>query len=500
MKTGAVASENVTDLLLSQGRATDVAIIDTAGPHTYDDLRRAVGACMALLSGWNLSRGARIGLIGHNSFGWVASYLAVMRAGHTVVPYTTVLAPDEVAQRAEQVGCSAMLLDRTCAGRYASALLPETHVIEEISWPSGSMELPPAAPPAPEAALLFTSGTTGRPRAVCVGHENIAANTISIVEYLDLHRDDRMLVVLPFAYCYGASLLHTHLRVGASVRLCNTLTYPTSVLRAIAEDSCTGFAGVPSTYQLLLRASTFGSEPLPTLRHLQQAGGRLPTPQIQQVRAAQPQARLFVMYGQTEATARLSYLPPELLDTKLGSIGRGIPGVTLRVAGESGEDLPAGAVGEIRARGANVTHGYWEDPTATACKFVDGELRTGDLARADEDGFIYVVDRSEDFLKPWGHRVSSAEIEEAVLTLRDVTSAAVVGRPDEVAGEAVVLFCEVAMASAVGPDEILSHCRAVLPRHMVPHEVHVLDGMPLNAHGKVIKGDLRQRALAAATQ
>jgi acyl-coenzyme A synthetase/AMP-(fatty) acid ligase len=124
----------------------------------------------------------------------------------------------------------------------------------------------------------------------------------------------------------------------------------------------------------------------------------------------------------------------------------------------------------------------------------------GDLARADDEGYIYIVDRAEDFLKPWGHRVSSAEVEEAVLGMRDVTAAAVVGRPDRDAGEAVVVFCEVADTSSAGPDEILRHCRGALPKHMVPQEVHVVQGMPLNAHGKVIKAELRRRALAAAAE
>ena len=246
---------------------------------------------------------------------------------------------------------------------------------------------------------MFTSGTTAKPRAVRITHRNIQANTSSIIEYLDLSADDRMLAILQFYYCFGASLLHTHLRVGGSLALANSFVYPEVVLDLMVAAECTGFAGVPSTYQTLLRNSTFPKRQIQSLRKVQQAGGKLQTVLIQELVQAVPNGQVYVMYGQTEATARLSYLPPELLKTKLGSIGRGIPGVTLRVMNESGTEINPGEVGEIYAWGDNVSPGYLDDPEASAQKFVDGVLHTGDLATVDEDGFIYVVDRKADFIK-----------------------------------------------------------------------------------------------------
>jgi acyl-CoA synthetase (AMP-forming)/AMP-acid ligase II len=326
---------------------------------------------------------------------------------------------------------------------------------------------------------------------VRVTHDNIRANTESIVEYLGLRRDDRMLVVLPFSYCFGASLLHTHLRAGASLAVCDTGAFPESVVEMLRNERATGFAGVPSTYQMLLRASSFGSTALPDLRHLQQAGGRLPPAEIAEVAAAQPHARLFVMYGATEATARLSYLPPEELATRPGSIGRGIPGVRLRVTDEHGDDVPAGRVGEIRARGGNITAGYWNDAEATAAKYVDGELRTGDMARMDDDGYVYIVDRQDDFIKSWGFRVSSQEIEDVILEIPDIVSTAVVGRPDPDAGEAIVAFCTTRHGAEITAPAIARHCRSRLAKHLVPQEIRLIPQMPLNANGKVMKSALR---------
>lgn len=492
---------NVADELLAAGRAEDPFITHASSTFTYGDLRNAVATVTEQLRLRDLEPGSRIGLLSRNSLFWAAGYLAVMRAGHTAVPFPTVLTVDDIVNKARFVDCDTLLLESALRARFGEVTRHMTAVIDDqaalgATAARSGVELAPPAPPAPEAVLLFTSGTTGRPRAVRVTHDNIRANTGSIVDYLGLDRRDRMLVVLPFSYCYGASLLHTHLRVGASLCVCDTLTFPESVVTMMREEGCTGVAGVPSTYQLLLRASSFGSTALPALRLMQQAGGRLPPAEVREVAAAYPDARLYVMYGQTEATSRLSYLPPEEIESRPGSVGRGIPGTTLRVTDEAGQDVPVGVVGEVRARGRNVTAGYWRDPEATAARYAGDELRTGDMARQDEDGYVYIVDRQDDFIKSWGYRVSSQEVEDAILMLPTIVSAGVVGRPDRDAGEAIVAFCTPSPGASVTADDVARHCRATLGRHLVPHEIRFLDELPLNSNGKVVKSALR--ALAAS--
>ena len=490
---------NAGDLLLSRGAPDDLAIIDAGGRHTYADLRRAVAYQTQQLLAWRLEPGERVALLGANSLFWVASYLAVLRCGLTVVPLPPALTAADVADKMAHVGCASLLVDERLARRYGTVVEAASRVstsagVRELLSGTTDCPLPPAGPAAGTAVLVFTSGTTSRPRAVMVSHDNVVANTASIVEYLGLRRDDRMLVVLPFSYCFGASLLHTHLSVGATLVLCETQAFPETIVETIAAEGCTGFAGVPSSYQLLLRASSFESRPLPSLRHLQQAGGRLPVAHVQRVVEAQPHARLFVMYGQTEATARIAYLPPELLASKAGAVGRAVPGVQLRVTGDDGVELPTGSVGEIRVRGANVTRGYWQDDAGTAAKFVDGELRTGDFGRMDEDGLLHVVDRGDDFIKSWGYRVSSHEVEDAALELGAVAAAAAVGRPDLDAGEAVVLFATVRPGHELAADDIEAHLRVRLAKHLVPQEVRLLDQLPLNQNGKVVKTRLRELA------
>jgi acyl-coenzyme A synthetase/AMP-(fatty) acid ligase len=284
------------------------------------------------------------------------------------------------------------------------------------------------------------------------------------------------------------------LRVGARVALCNSFTFPETALDMMEREACTGFAGVPSSFQLLLRISSFKSRPLPHLRLIQQAGGKLHSVLLEELISSKPATEVFVMYGQTEATARLSYLPPADLPRKLGSIGKGIPGVALTVVGEDGQPVAPGQVGEIIARGKNISPGYLNDPEATALKFKGGELHTGDLATVDEDGYIFVVDRKDDFIKSWGYRVSSQEVESCVLQLQDVVSAAAVGVSDIEAGEAINVFVTLRPDSALEPEAIIAHCRAHLGKHMVPGKVHVIKALPLNTNGKVMKAELRKMA------
>jgi acyl-CoA synthetase (AMP-forming)/AMP-acid ligase II len=269
--------------------------------------------------------------------------------------------------------------------------------------------------------------------------------------------------------------------------------YVETILDRLASTACTGFAGVPSHFQILLRSSGFRQDRLPTLRHVQQAGGHLPPAQIDALRAALPHTQIYVMYGQTEATARLSCLPPDQLNAKRGSIGKGIPGVRLRVVNEADQEIRPGEVGEITAEGGNIALGYWAQPEESATTFRNGRLYTGDLATVDEDGFIYIAGRSKEFLKIRGERVSCHAIESRLLEFEELAEAAVVGVPDDVLGEAVRAFV---VARSGEPADLAARVRAFckqrMPPHLVPREIVVLPSLPKNTAGKVVKARLRE--------
>ena len=328
---------------------------------------------------------------------------------------------------AEQAGMRRVLVQARHLGRAA----PWCAGLGLEVWPEGgwAARVPADAaaalqgvavdPVADPTSIIFTSGSTGVPKGVMISHRNIACNTGDIIAYLGLSERDRVLAVLPLSYCYGASLLHTHLRVGGSVVLVESFmsfVFPERVLDEMEATACTGFAGVPSTYQILLRRSGFARRRFPALRWLQQAGGRLPTPFIRELRQAHPDVTLL-RDVRADGGHGAAVVPAAGAARRQARLDRPRPALTrLEVLGPEDQPVRPGSdeVGEIVASGENIALGYWQDAAETARFFRDGRLRTGDLARVDADGFIYIVDRSRDFLKCMGNRVGPKEIEEVI--------------------------------------------------------------------------------------
>jgi long-chain acyl-CoA synthetase len=343
------------------------------------------------------------------------------------------------------------------------------------------------------AEIIFTSGSTGIPKGVMISHRNLIANTESIITYLKINQDDRMLVVLPFYYCYGLSLLHTHLRVGGSIVLNNSFIFLGSIINNLLDYKCTGFAGVPSHFQILLRKSDlFKSTKFPDLRYVTQAGGKLAPIFIDEFRSSHPEVTFIVMYGQTEATARLSYLPPELYEAKKGSMGKGIPGVELRVVNENGEKIKPGEIGEVIAQGYNIMLGYFADEEGTRNALREGWLYTGDLGTVDQDGYIFLTARKKEIIKVGGKRVSPKEIEAVILELPEVVDCTIEGIEDELLGEA--LKATIVIRPEKEKEEILNriklHCSQKLALHKIPSVFDISEQLVISATGKKIKGNL----------
>lgn len=487
---------STANYLLEASFADRTALIAGKTSLTYAELRQAAGRILAELTRLGAGPGSRIGILGANSPFWVAAYLATFKLGAVAVPFPNTRTPEDVRSIQSVAHCGFLCADERLLGRFRASFGDDVVVVTDallrspgpVDWPDVDVD------PTADAALMFTSGTTARPKAVRITGRNIQANTDSIVEYLDLTSDDRIFVLLPFDYCFGTSLLHTHLRVGGTLILGGGFLYPETTLDLLESTAATGIAGVPTLYQTLLRRTTFAKRPWAALRKIQQAGGRLSSPLIQELVAAAPGAQVFVMYGQTEATARLSYLPPALLNTRLGSIGRGIPGVTLRVLNADGAVVQPGEVGEIWAEGDNISPGYLDDPEATAAKFPGGLLRTGDLATVDGDGFLYIHSRETDFIKTSGYRVGAQQIEDCVLELKQIVSAAAIGVEDAQLGEAIRLYVTVRDDTAFDTQDVVRHCAQRLARYMVPRDVVVIERMPVNTNGKIDKGELRRCA------
>jgi acyl-CoA synthetase (AMP-forming)/AMP-acid ligase II len=346
------------------------------------------------------------------------------------------------------------------------------------------------------ASIVYTSGSTGAPKGVMLSHLNVASNTHSIIQYLHLTDTDRVMAILPLYYIYGRSLLTTHFCAGGSIVLDNRFAFPQVVLQTMRTTKVTGFAGVPSTFLILLNRSTVRDSKFESLRYVTQAGGSMaPAIQKEVARVFAP-AKLFIMYGTTEASPRLSYLEPEMLPLKWGSIGKAIPNVDLFVADENGNELPPGHTGEIVARGSNIMAGYWNDPVETAKVMRNGLYYTGDIGKTDEGGYVYVIGRTKDVTKVGGFRVSTKEIEDALLEINEIHEAAAISVDDPVLGEAIKAFVVLREDADLAEEGIRKTLRIMLPLYKHPKYIEITDSIPKNESGKYLKAELNRRHMA----
>jgi acyl-CoA synthetase (AMP-forming)/AMP-acid ligase II len=333
------------------------------------------------------------------------------------------------------------------------------------------------------AALMPTSGSTGVPRLVRVTHANLIANTEAIIRSQFLGPDERAMLILPLNYCFGASVIHTHLYHGGGVVYDSRFMFPDKVLRSINTYSCTTFAGVPTVYNMLLKRSSIHSIPIPGLRRFLQAGGALAPENIQNIRDIVPTAQFFVMYGQTEATSRISCLPPDRLGEKAGSCGLLLDNLVLRIVDEEGQELQTGQTGEIWIKGPSICDGYFEDVEETARKFYDGWLKTGDLGSQDREGFLWIKGRKTDFVKIRGVRVSFAEVEARVATTPGVYQCAAASVPHPEAGEALALF----VIPEDGAIDLPERVRRAIPPQWTCSAVKLVAEFPMNSNGKIAR-------------
>lgn len=334
------------------------------------------------------------------------------------------------------------------------------------------------------AMILFTSGSTGTPKGVMLSHRNLLCNAQSILGYLPIRSDDRALVVLPFCHAFGNSILQTHILAGATLVLDGSLAIPSTVLAALQIHRATSLSGVPEVYSLLLRFAAWEAERFPNLRYMSVAGGALRPELAEQVSGRISPAKFFVMYGQSEATARLAYLPPDELSERRGSIGKAIPGVALRIVTERRIPAQPDEPGMLQARGDNIMLGYWRDPTATEAVLEDGWLSTGDHATMDSEGYVYLHGRASELVKLQGNRVHPAEVEEVISRSLPGIQAAVLPYQSEDMTRLALFF-----ASPAGVQwserEVRQVCNRELPRYKIPTHIERLERLPLNHALKV---------------
>ena len=363
---------------------------------------------------------------------------------------------------------------------------------EELLKSSAAEAPPPSCIDQDLATIIYTSGTTGFPKGVMMTHLNVISACTSITTYLENTTSDVILDVLPLSFDYGLYQVLMAFQVGATIVLEKTFLYPFDIIRTIIREKVTGFPGVPTIFALLLQLEGLKNYDFSHLRYITSTAAALPVPHVKKLREVFPHTKVYPMYGLTECK-RVSYLPPEEVDRRPDSVGRGMPNEEVYIVNEQGERVKPGEIGELVVRGSNVMRGYWELPEETDKLLKAGKypgekvLYTGDLFRMDEEGYLYFVARKDDIIKTRGEKVSPKEVESVLYRLHEVLEAAVMGVPDPVLGEAIKAVVVLREGANITEKEIRRFCARNLEDFMVPKMVEFRESLPKTESGKIKK-------------
>jgi fatty-acyl-CoA synthase len=507
------------DVLGERARLTPdrLALVDVATGMrlTYRELNWRAEACARV---WQellgLDVGDRVALLSGNRVEFLDAFFAAAKTGIILVPLSTRLTATELAYIVGDCQPRAILYDDAHAGlvrellghgpieqgvAFDDAAVPAHRLYPDLTeaLPPGTFSRPPVNPESP-CCLLYTSGTTGKPKGVVVPHRMVAWNGYNTAISWQLRDDDVTSVFTPLYQAGGfGALLVPVLTVGGTVVLHKGFD-SAEVWRTIERERCTVVLGVPTIFKLLADAPEFDATDLRRVRYLISGGAPLP---LHIVRTYQERGVAFKLgYGLTEVGVNCFAMSVEDSVRKAGSVGRPLMFTEARLVDDSGREVGVGEVGELLLRGAHVCRGYWNQPEATASA-LDGEgwFHTGDLARRDQEGFFTIAGRKTDMIISGGVNVYPAEIEGELLMHEAISDAAVVAIPDETWGEIGVAFL-VARPGLALPDaaELSRFLEPRVARDKIPRAYVEVESLPRTAYGKVVKGQLRDNYLAAA--
>jgi len=497
----------------AQGASSKTALVDGGRRIAYGELLRATRALAHALRDDGVVAGDRVVVFLESSIEYAVAVHAVLMAGGVVVPVHPLAKAERLAFIAADTRATALVTHAQLAPVWSSVVPESAHLAtvrvagarnaaaapRVASWPDEKAPAPAVASPCIDqdlAAIIYTSGTTGTPKGAMLTHLNMLSAWNAVQEYLGLRESDVIGLALPPAFSYGLYYLLMGLGLGATVVLERLAVFPIKLLESLEREQVTVFPGVPSLFATVLGVRELSRFDLGSLRLLTNAAAALPEPHLRRLCAAFPRARLYSMYGMTECK-RISYLPPEDIEARPTSVGRGMPNQEHWLVDEQGRRLPNGSTGELVVRGSHVMRGYWERPAETAERLKPGPiagemvLYTGDLFRTDADGYLYYVARKDDIIKTRGEKVAPREVENMIHRLADVASCAVIGVADEALGQAIKAFVVLRPGSALAPRDIIRHCLAHLESYMAPKFVDLVDELPRTESGKIRHASLR---------
>ncbi len=508
----------------AKSRPDKVALICGIKRFTYQQINLYSDQVAAGLIRMGLRQSDRVIIFLDNSFESVVSLFGIIKAGAIAVPINSTIKPKKLNYILKDSGSVAIIVDSVRFDILGSSLEGVTtlryiltcdaekqpnskchndlhstlHIvqfdhffkdkaIDQLSKPRIiDIDL---------AMIIYTSGSTGGPRGVMSAHYNVLSAVRSISHFLDNNENDIILNTLPLSFDYGLYQILITFMGGGALILEKSFGYPYKIIERLVQERVTGFPIVPTIAAILIKMEKLSEYDFSSLRYLTNTAATIPVDHINKIRSIFPSAKFFSMYGLTECK-RVSYLPPEYIDTKPGSVGIPIENESVKIVDGCGNEVSPGEVGELVVRGSNVMQGYWNSLEDTLNVFRPGKYRgetllyTGDLFRQDEDGFLYFISRRDDLIKTKGERVAPKEIEDAINSLNEVVEVAVIGIPEEIIGQAVKAFIVVDDHSRLTEKQILQYCSENLEPFMVPKYIEFKRALPKLPNGKIDKQKL----------
>lgn len=500
-----------------------IAVVCDGVGHTYRQLLNSSKCVAAVLAEKGVNRGARVVIFMNNTWACAVCIYAVQLCDAVFVIVNPQTKSDKLRYLIRDSGATALLTEAVLARTFLPALksehLPKAIIcsgevrqeskyeilsFSEIVTQDAPTFSGPKALTIDLAALIYTSGSTGNPKGVMQTHQSMLFAMGSLVEYIRLSEAEKILCVLPLAFDYGLYQLLMSVFLGATLILERSFLYPGQIYNRIKEQEVSVFPGVPTVFSMLIAAHNRNPLCFPSVTRVTNTAAALPTRYVEQLKEIFPNALIFKMYGLTECK-RACYLEPELLDKKLASVGKAIPGTEMFLLSEKGEPVESGKTGILHIRGSHVMLGYWQKPDFSKKMLKPGRypgeriLCTHDLFYQDEDGFFYFAGRSDDIIKSRGEKVSPVEIETVLYGIPGVKDAAVVGASDELLGEAVCAFVATDDGEKIDERVIRKVCVQKLEDFMVPKHIFIWDKLPKNTNAKIDKKALMHWAASQAS-
>ncbi|MDB5971901.1 MAG: hypothetical protein JWQ90_4351 [Hydrocarboniphaga sp.] len=495
-------------------RPNSPALIDAYGPVSFAELDARSNRVANVLAESGVVYGDRVAFLGKNSTRYFETLFGANKIGAALLPLNWRLAPPELTEILRDAGPSVVVADREyeeaarsvakASGHKVAVLVydssnPGVSQLDELLRDASSVDPASVIDPWQTAVLMYTSGTTGKPKGVQLSHQGYLY--LRLCEHLETsfryESGDVMLTVMPLFHAMGTGLSLQALYSGAAIAV-YSMPDPGELMRLIARDRPTVLPLVPTVIQMLLDHPDAASADYSSVRIVVYAGSSIGAHLLKRA-MVEMKCQFMQFYGATETGAGVTFLRPaqHRLDDeeKLKSCGSPLPLIELKVADADGHELPDGQVGEFLIRSPSLTTGYFRQPELTAAAFRDGWYRSGDGGYRDADGLFYMVDRVKDMIVSGGENVYSTEVEQAVQKLGGVRLCAVIGLPDDKWGERVVavIICEPAVP--VSKEQIVAHCRKLIAGYKVPKQIEFVDALPMTPSGKVMKRLLQEQFL-----